>query len=31
LWVVGTLVGLSMFFSGITRLMFSMAVHRVAA
>ena len=30
LWVVGTLVGISMFFSGITRLMFSMAVRRIA-
>jgi uncharacterized membrane protein HdeD (DUF308 family) len=30
-WVVGTLVGISMFFSGITRLMLSMAVRRVAA
>jgi uncharacterized membrane protein HdeD (DUF308 family) len=28
-WVVGTLVGISMFFSGITRLMFSMAARRV--
>lgn len=25
-WVVGTLVGISMFFSGITRLMLSLAV-----
>ena len=31
LWVVGTLVGISMFFSGITRLMLSMAVRRVVA
>jgi uncharacterized membrane protein HdeD (DUF308 family) len=31
LWVLGTLVGVSMFFSGITRLMLSMAVRRVAA
>jgi uncharacterized membrane protein HdeD (DUF308 family) len=31
LWVVGTLVGISMFFSGITRLMLSMAVRRIAA
>jgi uncharacterized membrane protein HdeD (DUF308 family) len=30
-WVVGTLVGISMFFSGITRLMLSMAVRRIAA
>jgi uncharacterized membrane protein HdeD (DUF308 family) len=30
-WVVGTLVGISMFFSGITRLMLSMAVRRVTA
>ena len=28
-WVVGTLVGISMFFSGITRLMLSMAVRRI--
>lgn len=28
-WVVGTLVGISMLFSGITRLMLSMAVRRV--
>src|SRR5467141_1590284 len=31
LWVVGTLVGISMFFSGITRLMLSMAVRRIVA
>jgi uncharacterized membrane protein HdeD (DUF308 family) len=31
LWVVGTLVGISMFFSGISRLMLSMAVRRVLA
>jgi uncharacterized membrane protein HdeD (DUF308 family) len=31
MWVVGTLVGISMFFSGMTRLMFSMAVRRIAA
>ena len=30
-WVVGTLVGISMFFSGITRLMLSMAVRPVVA
>jgi uncharacterized membrane protein HdeD (DUF308 family) len=30
-WVVGTLVGISMFFSGITRLMLSMAVRRMIA
>jgi uncharacterized membrane protein HdeD (DUF308 family) len=30
-WVVGTLVGLSMFFSGITRLMMSLAVRRITA
>jgi len=29
-WVVGTLVGISMLFSGITRLMLSLAVRRVA-
>ena len=29
LWIVGTLVGISMFFSGITRLMLSMAVRRI--
>lgn len=28
-WVVGTLVGLSMFFSGITRLMLSMTARRI--
>jgi uncharacterized membrane protein HdeD (DUF308 family) len=31
LWAVGTLVGISMFFSGITRLMLSMAVRRIVA
>ena len=31
LWLVGTLVGISMFFSGITRLMLSMAVRRIVA
>jgi uncharacterized membrane protein HdeD (DUF308 family) len=31
IWVVGTLVGISMLFSGITRLMFSMALRRIAA
>ena len=31
LWVVGTLVGISMFFSGITRLMLSLAVRRIIA
>jgi uncharacterized membrane protein HdeD (DUF308 family) len=30
-WVVGTLVGISMFFSGLTRLMLSVAVRRIAA
>jgi len=30
-WVVGTLVGISMFFSGITRLMLSMALRRMTA
>ena len=30
-WVIGTLVGLSMFFSGMTRLMLSLAVRRIAA
>jgi len=30
-WVVGTLVGISMFFSGITRLMLALAVRRVVA
>ena len=30
-WVVGTLVGISMFFSGITRLMLSVAVRRITA
>lgn len=31
LWVVGTLVGISMLFSGITRLMLSIAVRRIVA
>jgi uncharacterized membrane protein HdeD (DUF308 family) len=31
LWVVGTLVGISMFFSGVSRLMLSMAVRRILA
>jgi uncharacterized membrane protein HdeD (DUF308 family) len=30
-WVVGTLIGISMFFSGITRLMLSMSVRRIVA
>jgi uncharacterized membrane protein HdeD (DUF308 family) len=30
-WVVGTLVGISMFFSGLTRLMLSVAVRRITA
>jgi uncharacterized membrane protein HdeD (DUF308 family) len=30
-WVVGTLIGISMLFSGVTRLMLSIAVHRVVA
>jgi uncharacterized membrane protein HdeD (DUF308 family) len=30
-WVVGMLVGISMFFSGITRLMLSLAVRRITA
>jgi uncharacterized membrane protein HdeD (DUF308 family) len=30
-WVIGTLVGISMFFSGVTRLMLSMAVRRIVA
>ncbi len=30
-WVVGTLIGISMLFSGITRLMFSMGLRRVLA
>jgi hypothetical protein len=29
--VIGTLVAISMFFSGLTRLMLSMAVRRIAA
>jgi uncharacterized membrane protein HdeD (DUF308 family) len=28
-WVVGTLIGISMLFSGITRLMLSLAVRRI--
>jgi uncharacterized membrane protein HdeD (DUF308 family) len=31
LWAIGTLVGVSMFFSGTTRLMLSVAVRRIAA
>ena len=31
IWAVGTLVGVSMFFSGITRLMLSVAVRQVVA
>jgi uncharacterized membrane protein HdeD (DUF308 family) len=30
-WVVGTLIGISMLFSGITRLMLSLAVRRIIA
>lgn len=30
-WVIGTLVGISMFFSGATRLMLSLAVRRIVA
>jgi uncharacterized membrane protein HdeD (DUF308 family) len=30
-WAIGTLVGVSMFFSGITRLMLSAAVRRIVA
>jgi uncharacterized membrane protein HdeD (DUF308 family) len=30
-WAVGTLVGVSMFFNGMTRLMLSVAVHRIVA
>ena len=30
-WAVGTLIGISMFFSGITRLMLSLAVRRMLA
>jgi uncharacterized membrane protein HdeD (DUF308 family) len=30
-WVVGTLVGISMLFSGVTRLMLSLAVRRIMA
>jgi uncharacterized membrane protein HdeD (DUF308 family) len=29
-WALGTLVGISMFFSGITRLMFAMSIRRLA-
>ena len=28
-WVIGTLVGISMFFSGVTRLMLSLDVRRI--
>ena len=31
IWVVGTLAGISMFFSGISRLMLSLAVRRIVA
>jgi len=31
IWAVGTLVGVSMLFSGISRLMVSSAVRRIAA
>jgi uncharacterized membrane protein HdeD (DUF308 family) len=31
LWAIGTLVGVSMIISGVTRIMFSLAVRRVAA
>jgi len=30
-WVVGTLIGISMVFSGMTRLMLSLAVRRIVA
>jgi uncharacterized membrane protein HdeD (DUF308 family) len=30
-WALGTLIGISVFFSGITRLMLSLAVRRVIA
>jgi uncharacterized membrane protein HdeD (DUF308 family) len=30
-WVIGTLVGISMFFSGITRLMLSLAVRQIVS
>jgi uncharacterized membrane protein HdeD (DUF308 family) len=30
-WVIGTLIGISMLFSGLTRLMLSLAVRRIAA
>ena len=31
IWVIGTLVGISLIFSGISRIMLSMAVHRLAS
>jgi uncharacterized membrane protein HdeD (DUF308 family) len=31
MWVLGTLIGISMLFSGITRLMLSLAIRRIAA
>jgi len=31
IWAIGTLVGVSMLFSGISRLMMSSAVRRIAA
>jgi uncharacterized membrane protein HdeD (DUF308 family) len=30
-WVIGTLVGISMLFSGISRLMLSLGAHRLIA
>jgi uncharacterized membrane protein HdeD (DUF308 family) len=30
LWVIGTLVGISIFFSGVTRLMLSLTARRLA-
>ena len=30
IWVVGTMVGIGMFFSGVTRLMFSMVAFRLS-
>ncbi|MBI3494078.1 MAG: hypothetical protein HY047_20215 [Acidobacteria bacterium] len=30
-WVIGTLVGISMLFSGMTRVMLSLAVRRIVA
>ena len=30
-WAIGTLVGVSMIISGVTRVMFSLAVRKVAA